>query len=51
MELGRKPLSHRNGNPGKASSNRLIKQAENMIRRKHNGHKDNLNFNLIFVFP
>jgi hypothetical protein len=43
MELGRKPVSHRNGNPRKASSNRKIKQEENMIRWKHNGHEDNLN--------
>jgi len=43
MELGRKSVSQRNGNPGKASSNRLIKQEENKIRWKHNGHKDNLN--------
>jgi len=44
MEIGRKSVSQGNGNPGKASSNRLIKQGENKIRWEHNGHKNNLNF-------
>jgi hypothetical protein len=43
MELGNKPVSHRNGNPGQERSNRPIKQGDHMIRWKHNGHTANLN--------
>jgi hypothetical protein len=49
MELVRKSVSHRKGNPGKASANRLIKQGENTIHWKHNGHKDNLNLSCTVI--